>query len=202
MPKPIVFIPGFPASELRDGQGNTVFPPSLGTLANAAKKQAFFDAMLDIPGQLVAGPPIRSVLGIAKQAQSLYDLLGGYGYAIPGPDFTPVGWDWRLGVDADVTLDAAAKAINDFAPRKVIAILHSTGALVFRALLAKRPAVAANIEQVVAFGGAWCGTLDALHAVHVGTSESILGVKLISADEGANLIGHMQAAYDLFPPDP
>lgn len=200
--KPVVFVPGFPASELRDAQGHTVFPPSPGTLLDAQRKQAFFDAMLDIPGNLVAGPPIRSVLGIAKQAQSLYDILGKFGYAIPGPDFKAVGWDWRLGVDADVTLDAIAKAITDFAPRKVVPIIHSTGALVFRALLAKRPNVAANIEQVLAFGGAWCGTIEALFAVHVGHSEGFLGLKLITEDEGANLVGHTQAAYDLFPPDP
>lgn len=150
----------------------------------------------------MAGPPIRSVLGIAKQAQSLYDILGKFGYAIPGPDFKAIGWDWRLGVDADVTLDAIAKAITDFAPRKVVPIIHSTGALVFRALLAKRPNVAANIEQVLAFGGAWCGTIEALFAVHAGHSEGFLGLKLITEEEGANLVGHAQAAYDLFPPDP
>jgi pimeloyl-ACP methyl ester carboxylesterase len=200
MPKPIVFIPGFPASELRDENDDVVFPPSPGTLLNPARKQELFDEMLDIPGKLVAGPPIRSVLGIAKQAQSLYDILHKFGYT--NTDLTPVGWDWRLGVDAQPTLDAVAKAIRDFAPRKVIALVHSTGALVFRAFLAAHPELESNIEHVLAFGGAWCGTLEALFAVHVGHSESILGLKLITADEGANLIGHMQAAYDLFPPDP
>jgi len=38
--------------------------------------------------------------------------------------------------------------------------------------------------------------------VHVGFSQSIFGLKLMTADEGANLLGHTQAAYDLFPPDP
>src|SRR4029079_11736426 len=68
--------------------------------------------------------------------------------------------------------------------------------------LEQHPELEHSIEQVLAFGGAWCGTLEALFAVHVGHSESILGLKLITADEGANLIGHAQAAYDLFPPDP
>jgi pimeloyl-ACP methyl ester carboxylesterase len=201
MPKPIVFIPGFPASELHDENGDTVFPPSPGTLLDPARKQEFFDRMLDIPGHLVAGPPIRSVLGIAKQAQSLYDILNRFGYG-SSSDFTPLGWDWRLGVDATPTLDAIASAINAFAPRRVVPIVHSTGALVFRAFLDTHPELAGNIEQVLAFGGAWCGTLEALYAVHIGHSESILGLKLITSDEGANLIGHMQAAYDLFPPDP
>jgi len=75
MPKPVIFIPGFPASELRDSHNRTVFPPSPGTLLDDARKKDFFDTMLDIPGDLVAGPPIRSVLGVAKQAQSLYDVF-------------------------------------------------------------------------------------------------------------------------------
>src|SRR6266852_2721027 len=200
MPKPIVFIPGFPASELRDGSDNIIFPPTAGTLLNAARKKKFFDAMLDIPGDLVAGPPIRSVMGIAKQAQSLYDILGGFGYT--DADFAPIGWDWRLGVDAPQTLDAIASAIDDFAPRKVVMLVHSTGALVLRAFLAEHPELEDGIEQVLSFGGSWCGTLEALYAVHAGHSESILGLKLMTAEEGANLIGHTQAAYDLFPPDP
>lgn len=200
MPKPIVFIPGFPASELRDQNGSIVFPPTPGTLLDNKRKKAFFAQMLDIPGNLVAGPPIRSVLGIAKQAQSLYDVLKRLGYT--DADFTPVGWDWRLGVDAQVTVDAVAQAVIDFAPQKVVMLIHSTGALVMRAFLAAHPELHDDIEQVLSFGGAWCGTLEALFAVHVGHSESILGLNLITADEGANLIGHMQAAYDLFPPDP
>ncbi len=200
MPKPLVFIPGFPASELRGKNGSTVFPPSPGTLLDSKRKKAFFASMLDIPGDLVAGPPIRSVLGIAKQAQSLYDILGRLGYK--DTDFTPVGWDWRLGVDAKPTLDAVAGAITAFSPRKVVMLVHSTGALVLRAFLAAHPELHGNIEQVLSFGGAWCGTLEALFAVHAGHSESILGFSLMTADEGANLIGHTQAAYDLFPPDP
>jgi len=206
MPKAVIFVPGFPGSELRDSTGKTVFPPSPGTLLDPVRKKAFFDAMLDVPGGLVAGPPIRSILGIAKQAQSLYDILARLGYTIanegPSADFAPIGWDWRLGVDAKVTVDAIAKAIQNFAPAKVVAIIHSTGALVFRAFLAAHPELVGNIEQVLAFGGAWAGTLEALFAIHVGHSESILGLSLITADEGANLIGHAQAAWDLLPPDP
>lgn len=207
MPKPVIFIPGFPASELRDADTNAVvFPPTPGTLLFDERKQAFFRAMLDIPGNLVAGPPIRSVLNLAKQAQSLYDILARFGYTIadagPSNNFAPVGWDWRLGVDAEPTMEAVASAITGFAPAKVIVVLHSTGALVFRAFLARHPELAARIDQVLAFGGAWCGTLEALFAVHEGRSQTILGIPLLRADESADLIGHTQAAYDLFPPDP
>jgi hypothetical protein len=206
MLKPVLFIPGFPGSELRDANNRVVFPPSPGTLLDDARKQAFFDEMLDIPGNLVAGPPIRSVLNIAKQAQSLYDILARLGYTIANEgasvDFAPIGWDWRLGVDARPTMNAIATAIRNFAPRKVVPLVHSTGALVLRAFMTAHPELVGNLDQVLSFGGAWCGTLEALFAVHVGHSQSILGINLMTADEGANLIGHMQAAYDLFPPDP
>lgn len=206
MPKPVVFIPGFPGSELRDPSGRIVFPPSPGMLLDPQRKQAFFDAVLNIPGNLVAGPPIRSILGIAKQALTLYETLHGMGYTIPGSgasvDVAPVGWDWRLGVDAAVTVDAVAAAIRGFAPKKVVVIAHSTGALVFRAFLAAHAELAASIDEVIAFGGAWCGTLEAFFAIHAGRSESLLGLTLINAEEGANVVGHTQAAYDLLPPDP
>ena len=207
MLKPVIFIPGVPGSELRDRDTNeSVFPPSPGTLLVDERKQAFFEAMLDIPGRLVAGPPIRSVLNLAKQAQSLYDILARFGYTIadagPSNNFAPVGWDWRLGIDAEPTMDAVAAAVTHFAPQRVVAILHSTGVLVFRAFLERHPELANRIEHVLAFGGTWCGTLDALFAVDEGRSQSVLGIPLMSAEEGANLAGHSQAAYDLFPPDP
>jgi hypothetical protein len=207
MLRPVIFIPGFPASELLDANtSEIVFPPTPGTLLIDERKRAFFDAMLDIPGRLVAGPPIRSVLNLAKQAQSLYDILARFGYTIadagPSNNFAPVGWDWRLGVDAQPTMDAVANAVTHFAPQRVVLILHSTGVLVFRAFLQQHPELADRIEHVLAFGGAWCGTLEALYAVHEGRSQTILGIPLMSGDESANLIGHTQAAYDLFPPDP
>ncbi len=192
--KPVVFIPGFPASELHDAAGKVIFPPKPSTLANASRRKKFFDAMLDIPGDLVAGPPIRSILGIAKQAQSLYDILGRIGCPV-----TAVGWDWRLGIDDPLAMQAVAVALEAYGPQKVVVIAHSTGALVLRAVLAVKPEVQEWIEQVLTFGASWCGTLESLYAVHHGESTSILGIELMSADDGANLIGHTQAAYDLFP---
>jgi hypothetical protein len=205
LPKPVIFVPGFPGSELRDGAGRVVFPPSPGTLLDASRKAAFIAAVTNVPGTLKAGPPIRSVLNIAKEAQSLYDLLNRRGYdagSSPSNNFHAVGWDWRLGVDDPVTMTAIANAITGFGGAKVVAIIHSAGALVFRAFLAAHPELVSSIEQVLAFGGAWAGTLDALHAIHVGVAESFLGLSFLSADEGAEIVGHAQAAYDLLPPDP
>ena len=208
--KPVIFIPGFPASELHDGaSGLTVFPPSLTTLLDSAKKQKFIGQVIDVPGALIAGPPITTILGIAKQAQSLYDIMGGhFGYDTSGVnpmEFAPIGWDWRKSIsDGEVQRDIR-DVLDLVSPNKtlnVVAILHSTGGLVFRAFLEANPSYARCFEQVLAFGVPWCGTLASLHAITEGESEGFLFIKLISAKESAWMISHAQAAYDLFPTDP
>ena len=208
--KPVIFIPGFPASELHDGaSGRTVFPPSLTTLLDSAKKQKFIDEVIDVPGALIAGPPITTILGIAKQAQSLYDIVGGhFGYDTSGVnpmEFAPIGWDWRQSISADEVQRDIRDVLDLVSPNKsrnVVAIVHSTGGLVFRAFLEANPSYARCFEQVLAFGVPWCGTLASLHAVSKGESEGFLFIKLISAKESAWMISHAQAAYDLFPSDP
>jgi hypothetical protein len=200
--KPILFIPGFPASELRDRNGRTVFPPSLATLTSASKKAALIDRLITIPGDLVAGPPIRDVMGIAKQAQSLYDLLGGkfdYDTSELSEDFVAIGWDWRLSIADSRVVDSIARAIDRLGDG-IIAMIHSTGGLVFRAFLEARPDLIPRFEQVMAFGVPWRGTLEALHAITVGNSAGFLFAKITSS-EGAEIVSHAQAAYDLLPPD-
>lgn len=208
--KPVLFIPGFPASELHDGaSGLTVFPPSLTTLLDPAKKQKFFGEVIDVPGALIAGPPITTILGIAKQAQSLYDIVGShFGYDTSGVnprEFAPIGWDWRKSISAGGLQRDIRDVLDLVSPNKsrnVVAIVHSTGGLVFRAFLEAKPSYARCFEQVLAFGVPWCGTLASLHAITEGESEGFLFIKLISAKESAWMISHAQAAYDLFPTDP
>jgi len=195
-------VPGFPASELRDSSGRTVFPPSLSTLVNAGKKRALIQRLLAIPGDLVAGPPIRDVLDIAKQAQSLYDLLGGkFGYDTSelSDDFVAIGWDWRLSIADQRVMDSIASAVDRLGDG-IVAIIHSSGGLVFRAFLEARPDLLPRFEQVMAFGVPWRGTLEALRAITVGESAGFLFAK-ISAAEGAQIVSHSQAAYDLLPPE-
>jgi len=200
--KPVLFIPGFPASELCDAiTGATVFPPSVSTLLNSAKKSAFVQKVIDVPGNLVAGPPIRDILGIAKQAQSLYDILSGkFGYDTSGlsADFAAIGWDWRLSI-VDATVMTAISDAIDRLGQDIVAIIHSTGGLVFRAFLEARPDLIPRFEQVMAFGVPWNGTLEALHAMTKGESRGFLFAK-ISAQQGATIVSHAQAAYDLLPP--
>jgi pimeloyl-ACP methyl ester carboxylesterase len=204
--KPVIFVPGFPASELRNKtSGATVFPPSLATLINAGKKAALIQSLITVPGNLTAGPPIRDILSIAKQAQSLYDLLSGkFGYDTSefSSEFAAVGWDWRQSIDNVAVMLSIADAVMRLSAggQKLVAIIHSTGGLVFRAFLAARPDLVSRFDQVVAFGVPWRGTLEALHAMTLGESKGFLFAR-ITAQEGATIVSHAQAAYDLLPPD-
>jgi Lecithin:cholesterol acyltransferase len=210
--KPVVFIPGYPATELWYAPENwRIFPPSLSDLGNAVRKQRLIDLLCGAetsPASVVPGEPIRDVLGIAKQAASLYDILQGkFGYdaADDSTNFAHVGWDWRKGIDDPATAFAVGGAIERLSNANggagVVVIAHSTGGLVFRSVLESRPDLAARIDQVLAFGVPWAGTLKALHAIAVGDAEGILFWR-ITADEGRRIASHTQAAWDLAPPDP
>lgn len=212
--KPVVFVPGFPASEIKQKSKNrTIFPPAIKDLTDDAKKKQLIRLLSgpdEPPGDIVAGEPIRGVLGVAKQAQSLYDVLREYGYTTQdGSLLAPIGWDWRKAVD-DATVQAdLAGAIERLAQqqgRKVVVIIHSTGGLVLRALLEAKPQLASKIEQILAFGIPWAGALKAVRFLGKGEAFGLIffGKKLIglSAAEVKEVMSHCQAGYDLFPPDP
>lgn len=69
--KPVIFIPGYRASELWYApESKRIFPPSLSDLADPARKQRILKLLAgpdDPPGSVVAGDPIREVLGIAGE---------------------------------------------------------------------------------------------------------------------------------------
>jgi pimeloyl-ACP methyl ester carboxylesterase len=209
--KPVMFIPGFPGSELvQTSTGKLIFPPDPFDLLSVSRRQEIVDLLVgpdNPPGDIVAGEPIRGVLGITKQAQSLYDTLHGtYGYTIPGGgDFRPLGWDWRQAVDQPAILDRAEQVLTELQDgnggAKVVVIVHSTGSLVLRRLLETRPAVVDRIEQVVAFGATWAGNIVAIDSLVNGFEVGIPPAS-ISASAVSKVIRHTQAAYDLFPPDP
>jgi hypothetical protein len=209
--KPVVFVPGFPASELRlAATGEVIFPPALGDFLSAARKQRLVRLLTgpdDPPGSVVAGEPIRVVLNIAKQAQTLYDILGGYGYTtLGGSNFAPVGWDWRGAVDAEKVLDDVTGAIDRLSAQNggapVVAIIHSTGGPVFRRCLELRPQTAAKVEQILALGIPWAGTLTSFGYIATGEAFGPLPPFQLSAQEVQGIMSHAQAAYDLLPPDP
>ena len=207
-PKPIVFIPGFPASELwRKSPRRMLFPPGLDDIATTKKRERLIQELTDVESdRIVAGQPIRRVMMIAKQAESLYDILRTrFGYTIEGGDnFRAVGWDWRRAVDDDFVHDQIRKSIKDLTSasgQKPVVVVHSTGGLVFRALIENDPSVAKSIESILALGVPWIGTLKSLAYLTKGEKMGFLTAKL-SAAQTRTIIRSSQAAYDLCPPNP
>lgn len=212
--KPVVFVPGFPASELKQkSKKRTIFPPALGEVLDADKRKALVRLLCgpdEPPGDIVAGEPIRGVLSLARQAQSLYDVLRELGYSTQdGSVLAPIGWDWRKAVDDVQVQQDVSAAIERLAKdhgRKVVVVIHSTGGLVLRALLEAEPRLARKIEQILAFGIPWAGTLRAVRFLARGEAFGLVfaGKRLVglSASEVREVMSHCQAAYDLFPPDP
>lgn len=208
MVKPVVFIPGLPASELwHVVPSERIFPPSLGTLLSAKKRAELVAELCDIAStNIVAGQPIRKIMEIAKQAESLYDILRSrFSYTIEsGDNFRAVGWDWRLSTDhskVQADIRSAIAELKTKTGQNVVIILHSTGGLVFRRLIDSDPALAASIESIISFGVPWAGTLTALFNLTDGESIGFLGAKLTAA-QTRKALRCSQAAYDLCPPDP
>jgi hypothetical protein len=68
MPKPAIYIPGFPGTELFDAATKQkLFPPAIGDLLDAAKKEALLNKLSVISG-VEAGEPILGTLGVFKPA--------------------------------------------------------------------------------------------------------------------------------------
>jgi pimeloyl-ACP methyl ester carboxylesterase len=207
--KPVLFIPGFPATQLRfTPENRVIFPPSLGDLGDPARKARILDLITSNDPGVVPGDPIRDVLGIFLAAGSLYNILQSpFGYDVSGQsaEFKPLGWDWRKAVDDPSTVNAVITAIDTlFAANgntRVVVIPHSTGGLVLRNVLESHPNITDKIDQILAFGIPWIGSLEAVQAVGIGVSQGFLIWK-ITNDEGQRVMSHAQAGYDLFPPDP
>ncbi len=210
--KPVVFVPGFPASTLRDANGE-LFPPTA-AIALPAKRRKWLDAILaaDDPADtrgISPGTPIRHSatfcdhrFALGRQAQTLYDVLAEMGYDVTGAsnDFRPVGWDWRLRVDHPATHAAVTRAIDDLHAIHgggVAVVVHSTGGLVLRSLLDLQPQVATRIAHVIALGVPWAGTLKSLR--YASAQE---GFGPVTRSEMAEFISSTHAAFDLMPPDP
>lgn len=205
--KPVLFIPGFPATELRRrSDRELLFPPSPASIFRLLLSSRRVHELLaeigeERPGErVVAGEPIGEVFFLGRQAESLYDNLRALGYVTRDSDvFQAVGWDWRLAIDAPPVLAAAREALDRLTAggRQAVAIVHSTGGLILRRLLEEEPARAAAIERIVAFGVPWAGNVKALHYLHRGE-----GFVVLSSRDARDLMRRAQAAYDLLPPDP
>ena len=201
MPRPVVFVPGLPASELfHQGPGGRerIFlklPPDVPRLLGPGD--------LDAGDGVEAGDPLPKVkigfLDLAKFANSLYDELAGLGVR----HLEKVGWDWRRPVwdeHPGQVQERIGQAIDRAfaAGGPVVLICHSTGGLGARWFLEHAaPAVRPKIAAVAAFGVPWVGTLDSF--------EPLIGEKgfpFTSKEDVQRMIGHSWAAFDLLPPDP
>ncbi|HET9766604.1 MAG TPA: hypothetical protein VFS60_07140 [Thermoanaerobaculia bacterium] len=212
--KPVVYVPGLPASELLDVATKERLFLNLGLLISKTGRQTLLPRLEGPndptkPDGVVAGLPLADILDlplldVGKVAQSLYDILrtlGYTGFRPPfGSHFRAVGWDWRLPVDHAEAQRALAAAIDDLhasTGKRVVPILHSTGGLVLRALVEARPALVDKIDRVVSLGVPWAGTLKSFRFLAGNTRFFPL-----SKAETQHTIGRSWAAYDLLPPDP
>ena len=214
MPKPLIFVPGLPASTLIDkDQTRTIFI-DLGALTGRDKPHTLERLCgpedPDEPDGVVTGGPIRSKLKFLfidlKEAETLYELLAGIGYDVfDDAHVKPLGWDWRLPVYHDTVQRELEFAIRSLYSRHgpVVILCHSTGGLVTRwcleTLATRDPAALDMVEQVIAIGVPWAGTLKPVRCIALGES---IGAGIISAAECRRLLGHSHAAYDLMPIGP
>jgi hypothetical protein len=204
--RPVVFVPGLPGSHLKKvATDDLIFLDVSALLLDKAR------ILPDLCGpddpddvSVVAAHPIRTALrflvfDLAKQAQSLYDILGSIGYETSDHNdfFRPVGWDWRKPVDDRRALADVEDAVLDLGRRtgrKPVAIVHSTGGLVLRALLEAKPELADALHAVIAFGVPWGGTLRSLPLL-CGKG----GFGTLSPAETQLVLAHSWAAFDLLP---
>ncbi len=219
-PKPLVFVPGFPGSAIDDLKAGQELFPDLGELLSTTARPNLVSRLsgpddLSVDDGVAAGEPIRSVLpllripfldlaGTFKQAQALYDILAGFGYAgfakAGGPRFRPVGWDWRRPVDDPAARSAVGAAVRDLhrdTGEPVTILCHSTGGLVVRAVLEHDPTLVPLVERVIALAVPWAGTLQSLPYLLRQQAFSPF-----TTDETQTIVAHSWAAYDLLPPDP
>ena len=215
MPKPLIFVPGLPASTLIDtDQTRTIFIEP-GALIGSDKAHTLSrlcgpeDPLL--ADGVVTGGPIRSKLRFLfidlKEAETLYELLAGMGYDVfDDVHVKPLGWDWRLPVyhpTVQNNLEHAIRTMYQRQGERVVILCHSTGGLVTRwcleSLAARDPATLDLVDQVIAVGVPWAGTLKPVRCIGIGES---IGAGIISAAECRRLLGHSHAAYDLMPLGP
>lgn len=214
--KTIIFVPGFPASELVDTTtGKRIFPPSAGDFLDDGKKKNLLKKLEgpDDPSvfdNVVATRPISSVrllnIELSKEAQTLYSLIKKIGYdtSPESPEFHPIGWDWRKSVgdkDIEHRLESTILELAKQQKKSVVLIAHSTGGLVVRALLESKPELLQHVDHLIAFGVPWAGTLKAFRAAAVGEAAGALACK-IKKSESIRFLRKSHAVFDLMPPDP
>lgn len=202
MSRKVLFIPGYPGTDLLTTGGEKVFLDIKKILAQRSEFLRQLEGPDDLGADdgIVAGDPVEHLVRIlhfdlVKQASSLYDILGNLGV-------TPVkfGYDWRRPVwdpGMQARLKAAVTGLSPAGSDKIVAIVHSTGGLVLRYFLENHPSLARRFERIVAFGVPWAGLLKALRFL-AGKDKFVL----ISREKAQRIVAHSWAGFDLLPPDP
>lgn len=205
--RPLVFVPGLPASHLRRAGGDRFFLRALADLLTADHTAII--ELLSGPDDItnasvVAEEPIRTGIrflhfDLLKQARTLYEILEPLGYdtATENDEFTPFGWDWRLPVDEPRMLLRLLERLRlhrQATGRNAVVIVHSTGGLVLRALLLRHPEARDLIASVLAFGVPWAGTLAPL-ALFVAQE----GFAFLAVEQAQQVLARSWAAFDLLP---
>ncbi len=210
MPKPTIFVPGLPGSHLLDRDTEKKLFLNIPAILSPSRKKEILRRLrgpddLVAGDDVVAGKPIRRVakllfFDLAKQADSLYDILRGI-----GSEPAKFGWDWRRPVYDRPMLERLEEAIvrlHRTTGKQVVVIVHSTGGLVIRRLLEEQSGNSgflSRIERVIAFGVPWAGLPKPFLYLD---GERSFGLGLINRRQARDLLGHSWAAFDLLPPDP
>ncbi len=203
MGKPVIFIPGFPGTDLHTRDDGKKIYLKLKPLLNPSDellRQLQGPNDLAALDPIVAGEPVKRLAKILifelfKQAGTLYDILDDYDL-----ELVKFGYDWRRPVwddEMQLRLEQAVRKLRQTTGEKVTAIVHSTGGLVLRRLVERKPSLVAMFERVIAFGVPWAGLLKTLR--YMDGKEGMLTIK---KHEAQRIIAHSWAAADLLPPDP
>ena len=217
MSKPVLFIPGYPGSDLYEldknnsGTLNKIWAELTGP---KDAKKLYGPIKPDSFDNIFAPWAVRFKSKHLKidVHTSLFEFLEenlGYQWAHPahfGPSSTetslyiPMGWDWRLPISHMQTHYKVGKYIEDLQSltnEGVVVIVHSTGGLLFRTWLEQsaRPSQIMKIDHVICIGVPWLGTLASL--ANIVNPEIFKWFMTLSRSD--DVVAHSHAAYDLMP---
>lgn len=188
--RPVVLLPGYAGSELRDyrksnctpSSGLTIVPtkvflnlPALGVdfpfdlILSRLQLQQDGYAPLDECADIKVTNILTKVVSMDFY-ESLYNNLIANGYAV-----TPCPYDWRLAIDGErdremmeTVEECVKKAQNNNSAQKVDLLAHSTGGLAARQYVLSNPNRAAKIHTIVTLGTPYYGALKSFMMLRYG----------------------------------
>ncbi len=203
MPRDVIFVPGLPGSELfapgPQGGRTKIFVRVLRRLGERllwkVDPRLLGPNVLTDPDPVEAGDPVektRILIVDLKQARRLYEILRGE-CGLARRQIHKVGWDWRRPA-ADGRASHELTAAIQAAPVGSVLIVHSTGGLIVRSVLAANRALCNRLSAVVAFGVPWIGTLKSMAILLKRES-----LQAADKNDARRVIAHSWSAIDLLP---